>query len=174
MEHGTNDKLMRDINYIVLHCTAGPQNQTVEAIKEYWSKVLGWKTPGYHHLISADGKDHNLVPIDKISNGVAGHNAKSIHISYIGGVELIQVKNKAGKVINAIGRPVDNRTDAQKQTMLALVKLYRAKFPKAKIVGHRDFSPDKNRDGIIQPSEWMKTCPSFSVAEWLKCVGIKQ
>lgn len=165
---------MREINYIVLHCTASPQTQTVEAIKEYWANVLGWKTPGYHHLISADGKDHNLVPIEKPSNGVAGHNAKSIHISYIGGVEVVKSKDKAGKVINVLGRPLDNRTPEQHKTMLALVEKYHKQFPKAKIVGHRDFSPDKNRDGIIQPSEWMKTCPSFSVAEWLKCVGIKQ
>ncbi len=41
-------------------------------------------------------------------------------------------------------------------------------FPDAKILGHRDVSEDKNRDGIISPNEWMKACPSFSVNEWLK------
>jgi hypothetical protein len=40
-------------------------------------------------------------------------------------------------------------------------------YPDSKTKGHRDYSPDKNSDGIIQPSEWMKTCPGFDVAAWL-------
>jgi len=36
------------------------------------------------------------------------------------------------------------------------------------IKGHRDFSPDLNGNGIIERNEWMKTCPGFSVADWLK------
>ena len=34
-------------------------------------------------------------------------------------------------------------------------------YPKAIIQGHRDFSPDKNHNGIIEPSEFIKDCPSF-------------
>jgi len=146
---------MRAINCIVLHCTASPQTQTVKAITDYWKNVLGWKKPGYHHLISADGTDNQLLPISEVSNGVQGFNSHSIHISYIGGVD-------------SLGKPVDNRTEAQKLMMEILVRNYHAAFPDADIKGHRDFSVDKNRDGIIQPSEWMKTCPSFSVAQWVK------
>jgi N-acetylmuramoyl-L-alanine amidase len=134
---------MRPIKYIVLHCTAGPQNQTVEVIQNYWKQSLGWKTPGYHHLIKADGTVVNLVPIEKPSNGVAGHNANSIHISYIGGANGI-----------------DNRTAAQKQTQIALIGKYKAMFPGAKILGHRDFP------GVT------KLCPSFNVSTWLKSVGL--
>lgn len=163
---------MREIKYIVLHCTASPQTQTVEVIENYWKNVLKWKTPGYHHLIEADGTDNNLVSIDKPSNGVKGYNANSIHISYIGGVEVIKTKDKAGKPINVLGKAVDNRTPEQIKTQIKLVKKYKEMFPNAKIQGHRDFSPDKNRDGTIQPNEWLKTCPAFSVAEWLKCTGL--
>lgn len=150
---------MRTIKYIVLHCTASPQTQTVKAITDYWKNVLGWKKPGYHHLISPDGTDNQLLPISEVSNGVQGHNAHSIHISYIGGVD-------------SLGNPVDNRTDAQKLTMEMLVRNYHNAFPDAEIKGHRDFSVDKNRDGIIQPNEWMKACPSFSVKEWLKEINL--
>lgn len=150
---------MREVKFLVLHCSASPQTQTVEVIQDYWKRVLGWKTAGYHHLIRADGTVANLVPIEKPSNGVAGHNANSIHISYIGGVD------KQGK-------PVDNRTDAQKKTMFELVNRYKKLFPKAQILGHRDFSPDKNRDGIVQPNEWMKSCPSFSAREWAKSMNL--
>jgi N-acetyl-anhydromuramyl-L-alanine amidase AmpD len=34
-------------------------------------------------------------------------------------------------------------------------------FPKAKIVGHRDLSPDKDKDGVVERHEWVKMCPSF-------------
>ena len=34
-------------------------------------------------------------------------------------------------------------------------------YPYAKIQGHRDFSPDKNHNGTIEPWEWIKDCPSF-------------
>lgn len=159
---------MRDITHIVIHCTAGPQWQTADAILEYWKKVLGWKTPGYHHLISADGTDHQLVPIHNISNGVAGHNKNAIHLSYIGGVEMLKGHNSKGQPINITGKPLDNRTVDQLITLEILVRNYHEIYPKAEICGHRDFSPDKNRDGIISPNEWMKACPSFSVKNWLK------
>ena len=46
-------------------------------------------------------------------------------------------------------------------SLLKEIKAARKLFPKAKIVGHRDLSPDLNGDGIIQPNEWTKLCPSF-------------
>lgn len=162
---------MRDIKYIFFHCTAGPQNQEIKNIQAYW-RSLGWKTDGYHFIIKADGTIVNLVPVEKPSNGVAGYNTYAIHICYIGGVEVIKGKNAAGKPVNLIGRPIDNRTEAQKESQLELLLKFHKMFPKAKILGHRDVSPDKNRDGVVSPNEWMKSCPSFSVAEWLKCIGI--
>lgn len=149
---------MRTIKYIVLHCTAGPVDQSVKDILAYWKKTLGWHRPGYHHLITADGKDHELQPIALPSNGVAGYNSQIINISYTGGVKD--------------GKPFDTRTLAQLNTMESLVFKYHAMFPEAKIVGHRDFSPDKNRDGIIQPNEWIKACPSFSVSEWIRLIRL--
>lgn len=167
---------MRRIDWIILHCTAGPQYQTIQVIKDYWKapkpKGMGWKNPGYHYLIPSDGQYEKIFPIELIANGVAGYNSNSIHISYIGGVVLIQKKNSQGKVINSVGIAVDNRTPAQIATQILIIGKLRKLFPKAKIRGHRDFSPDKNHDGIIQPNEWMKACPSFDVITWCKSVGI--
>ena len=42
-------------------------------------------------------------------------------------------------------------------TELDLRKLY----PGAKIIGHRDTSPDLNGNGIVEPCEFIKACPSF-------------
>jgi N-acetylmuramoyl-L-alanine amidase len=138
---------MRTINNIVLHCTATPQTTTIQSIQRHWKEVNGWKSPGYHYIILPNGQAFNLQPIEKPSNGVAGHNADSIHISYIGGVD----KNM---------KAIDNRTDAQKQTQIRLIKELKAKFPNAKVLGHRDFA------GVT------KSCPSFDVSHWLDCVGL--
>jgi hypothetical protein len=35
------------------------------------------------------------------------------------------------------------------------------------VLGHRDFSPDLNGDGLITPNEWMKACPCFDVSKKL-------
>lgn len=135
---------MRDIKYIVLHCTSGPQNQPTKEILNYWKKSLGWKSPGYHHLINADGTVDDLLPILKPSNGVKGFNSNSIHISYKGGQN-----------------GVDTRTPNQIATMIDMILKYQIQFPNAKIKGHRDFPNVK------------KLCPSFDVATWLKSAGIK-
>ena len=37
-------------------------------------------------------------------------------------------------------------------------------YPQAKIVGHRDLSPDKNGDGKIDTHEWVKLCPCFDAS----------
>jgi N-acetylmuramoyl-L-alanine amidase len=138
---------MRDIFDIVLHCTATLQNASVEAIQRYWKEVMKWKDPGYHVIIKVNGALVWLHPIEKPSNGVAGYNKNAIHISYIGGIDRD-------------GKPVDNRTEAQKKAMYELVKMLKGKFPNAEIKGHRDFPGVK------------KACPSFEVSEWVKQVGL--
>ena len=163
---------MRQIDYIILHCTAGPSTQTIPVIKAYWKNELGWKNPGYHYLIPTNGVYEKILPIEDISNGVAGHNAKSIHISYIGGVEMVQTPNSSGKIINVVGKAKDTRTPEQIAAQILIIGKLRKLFPKAKIRGHRDFSVDKNKDGILQPNEWMKACPSFDAVTWCKSVGI--
>jgi N-acetylmuramoyl-L-alanine amidase len=107
----------------------------VASIQRYWRENLKWRSPGYHFLIEANGTVHNLHPINLPSNGVAGHNASSIHVSYIGGVN--------GQ------RAVDNRTEAQKTALLRILTDLKKQFPNAIIQGHRDFP------------RVAKACPSF-------------
>ena len=140
--------MSRNIKWLVVHCTASPQTQKVESILHYWKVALGWKSPGYHVLVEPDGTAHELLPIEEVSNGVKGFNSSIINISYIGGVD------KEGKA-------VDNRTPEQKTTILRYLKKWKKMFPKAVIQGHRDFSPDKNGNGRIDPWERIKECPSF-------------
>ncbi len=138
-----NKTNLRKIIYIAIHCSAGPQNQSVESILDFWRNVRGWKSPGYHYIIKSDGEIVDLFPIEEISNGVQGYNSKTVNMCYIGGVDH---RNK----------PIDNRTLGQKESMLKIVSELKEKFPYAKIQGHRDFP------GVA------KACPSFDVECWLK------
>ncbi len=136
---------MRLVTHIVLHCAAVPQTAKVASIEAYWRNNLGWKNPGYHVLITPDGTAHRLATDDTICNGVGGHNAHSLHVSYIGGVD-------------AAGKPLDNRTPAQRATMKAVVDVWLAKYPHAEVLGHRDFP------GV------RKACPSFDARAWWRSV----
>ena len=128
---------MRNIAYLAVHCTATQQTATVESIKRYWKEEKKWRNPGYHYIVLPDGSVDQLLPINEVSNGVAGYNSVTINICYIGG-------------ITKQGKSVDNRTDAQKETILRLLKDLKERFPGAVIQGHRDFPGVK------------KDCPCFN------------
>lgn len=128
---------MRNIKYIAVHCTATAQTATVSSIQNYWKTKLGWKMPGYHFIIKADGEIVNLLPIEQVSNGVKGFNSVTVNVCYIGGID-----DK--------GKAKDTRTPAQKASLLEVLKDLRKKFPKAVIQGHRDFP------------KVAKECPSFN------------
>lgn len=131
---------MRDIKFIVVHCTATPQDTKIQSIIDYWRKVLGWKNNGYHFIIDKNGNTSKITPIDKIANGVKGYNQYCIHISYIGGID-------------SKGKAVDNRTIAQKESLLYYLRDLKRKFPEAKILGHREFAGVK------------KECPCFNASK---------
>ncbi len=140
---------MRNIEYIAIHCTAG--YGTIDSIKKYWKDTLKWKTVGYHIIVDLDGNLNHLLPFDNISNGVEGFNSKTINISYIGGV-LRDDYTKAS----------DTRTEAQKEGLKKAILEAKKYAPNAKVQGHRDFSPDKNKNGIIDSWERIKECPCFN------------
>ena len=134
---------MRQINHIVIHCTATQPTATVKGILNYWKNTLKWKNPGYHYLIEPNGEINHLQDEKCPSNGVRGHNPDSIHVSYIGGVDR---DNKT---------PKDTRTVQQIEAMTGLVRTLKDRYPNADILGHRDFP------GVA------KACPSFNVKEWV-------
>lgn len=145
---------MRFIDTIAVHCTATPEGRdyTIETIRA-WHMAKpkpGWSDCGYHFIIHPDGRVSKGRPVAKAGAHVAGFNATSIGISYIGGVA------KDGKT------PKDTRTPAQKAALRKLIADLIKEFPTIKEVkGHRDFSPDTNKDGKITQREWLKACPCF-------------
>lgn len=138
---------MREIKYIAVHCTASSQHVTIKELQQEFRRK-GWKNPGYHYVVAADGAITQLLDEEKVSNGVKGFNSVSINVAYIGGIDTT-------------GKPIDNRTDEQKASLRSLLKLLHKKYPTAVIQGHRDFSPDLNHDGRITSNEYIKACPCF-------------
>ena len=152
------DKLSgwKRVDEIIIHCTATPRDTvvTIDDI-EQWHLKRGFTGIGYHYVIGLNGEKWNGRDVDLIGAHVNGYNAHSIGISYVGGLE-----NKPGVPYNKL-KAKDTRTEAQKASLLSLLVELRKLYPKAKISGHRDFSPDKNHNGIVEPQEWIKCCPSF-------------
>lgn len=145
---------MRNIKYIAVHCTAGSQRQdAADLLAEF--KRKGWTNPGYHYVVAPDGKTTRLLDEDKVSNGVKGFNSVSVNVAYIGGID-------------ADGKATDNRTEAQKKALRQLLGNLKKKYPGAVIQGHRDFSPDANGNGRVDPWERIKECPCFDAKEEYK------
>lgn len=126
----------RKITEIIVHCSATPEGKdfTVADITR-WHKQRGFRTIGYHYVIYRDGSVHTGRQEGEIGAHCVGHNAVSIGICYIGGLAA------DGKT------PKDTRTKEQHEALLMLLRHLRAKYPSAKIYGHRDFAA--------------KACPSF-------------
>lgn len=148
---------MRTIDYLVVHCSATVEGKDFDAADiNNWHLQRGWSGIGYHYVIKLDGTVEKGRPDAKIGAHVKGYNKKSIGICYIGGLG----ENKA---------PKDTRTPAQKAALEKLLIELKTTHPKAEIRGHRDFSKDLNGNGIIEPFEFSKACPSYNAyAEYLK------
>lgn len=149
-------KSRRRIDAIVIHCTATKPDVdwTADDVRKVHKKQ-GWSDIGYHYLIRLDGTIDNGRDVDLIGAHVSGHNNHTIGVCYVGGLD-------------AFGNPRDTRTLNQKDSLLNLLKMLRATYPKAIIKGHRDYSPDKNGNGTIEPSEWIKSCPCFdAITEYM-------
>ena len=94
-------------------------------------------------------------------SGVGDTSANSIGIAYEGGLD-------------AGGNPADTRTEEQKRSIRVLVRVLCEDYRIRKVVGHRDLSPDRDGDGVVEPEEWIKLCPCYDVESDLaeqKCRG---
>lgn len=99
---------MRPITHIVIH-TAGAQSngravdQSADIIRDYHKRVKGWSDIGYHYVIRFNGEIERGRPVDQPGAGVAGFNARSIHICCTGhgdvqGFTSDQMKNLVGLI----------------------------------------------------------------------------
>jgi len=134
---------------IVVHCTATKEGQKFTAKDvDRMHRQRGFNGIGYHFVILLDGTVEGGRPVDAIGAHVADFNSTSVGISYVGGLD------KEGKA-------KDTRTSKQKEAMRQLLIELCKKYPEARVVGHRDLSPDKNKNGRVDPHERIKECPCF-------------
>lgn len=142
----------RTINLVVIHCTASRCTaRLTPSDLEREHRARGFACCGYHYYITKNGTIHPMRPIEKAGAHVYGHNAHSIGIAYEGG-------------LNAQSIPTDTRTPEQCNALRTLLQQLRHLYPQARILGHRDLSPDLNHNGTIEPCEYIKLCPCFNAA----------
>lgn len=101
---------------------------------------------GYHYVIDADGTLETGRAEYEQGAHVKGHNRGTVAVCMVG---------------------TDAFTIAQWATLRELVQARARDYPHMRLCGHRDFSPDLDGDGTIEPHEYIKICPGFNVNEWL-------
>lgn len=134
------------VKFLTIHCAATPEGRSVTAEQiTAWDKAKFGQT-SYHWVVELNGAMRRTLKDTEKGAHVGRANTGNIGICYIGGVD------KAGN-------PKDTRTDAQKKSLLTLVRTYKERYPSIVIRGHRDWLGVK------------KACPSFDVAAWLAETG---
>tara|TARA_B100000927_G_scaffold291578_1_gene294552 strand:+ start:3055 stop:3486 length:432 start_codon:yes stop_codon:yes gene_type:complete len=143
---------MRTIDKIILHCTAteeGKDYSVAQIRKWHTSPPRNWSDIGYHFIIQNDenGTIQLGRPIQRAGAHVKGHNATSVGIAYVGGVD----KN---------GKAKDTMTACQEESFLKLVESLRVVFGiHLPVYGHNDFTDTKE-------------CPSFKVKKKFPQLGV--
>lgn len=119
---------MRNINKIIVHCSATKEGKAFNVADiTRWHKQRGFATIGYHWVVLLDGTIQQGRAEMTMGAHCKGHNANSIGICYIGGLD----EN---------GKSKDTRTPEQKKALLELLKRLKKDYPNATIHGHREFA----------------------------------
>lgn len=133
---------MRELNRIILHCTATPswREVSVDEIRRWHVEGNGWSDIGYHYVILLDGTIARGRPLDVAGAHVKGHNKDSVGVVYVGGTDVT-------------GQPQDTLNSNQLFSLYKVVTSLRNLFGPLTLHGHNEFSD--------------KACPSFIVSEKL-------
>ena len=125
---------MRNINDIIIHCSATKEGRDFRARDiDAWHRQRGWNGIGYHFVIDLDGTVETGRDINTVGAHCQGHNTGSIGICYIGGLD-------------EDGNPKDTRTPEQYAAMHRLVDKLRNEYG-CPVHGHCDYAA--------------KACPCF-------------
>tara|TARA_A100001015_G_C14469783_1_gene511252 strand:- start:113 stop:529 length:417 start_codon:yes stop_codon:yes gene_type:complete len=124
-----------DIKFLIIHCSDTPDDKNIDASYIHEMHLnFGWDGIGYHKIIKRNGLIENGRPEFWIGAHVKGLNEKSL------GVCLLGKKDFTVKQFNSLKK---------------VLKLWKKKYPNAKIFGHCE---------VVKTN---KTCPNFDVQGWL-------
>lgn len=150
MTYKSNSKKRDKTDFIAIHCSATSEKQNIGAADiDRWHRKQGWACIGYHYVIRRDGTVEPGRDETVVGAHVADFNSSSIGICMVGGVDA-----------DDVSKAENNFTEAQFASLKKLLVGLKARYPQAKIQGHRDFPNVK------------KACPSFDVKAWLKTAGV--
>jgi N-acetylmuramoyl-L-alanine amidase len=136
---------LTDVRYIVVHCAATPPSLDIGAREiDRWHRERGFFSIGYHGVIRRNGTLEDGRPLDTPGAHARGFNSVSLGVCLVGGVD------KGGPE----GQPQFNFTPEQMFMLRIVLDEWKAKWPDAEIVGHRDLDAGK-------------ACPSFDVKKWV-------
>lgn len=111
------------IKYIVVHCSATPNDREVTAEEIHsWHKARKWDGIGYHAVIRRSGLVERGRPEYWQGAHVEGYNEDSLGVCLVG---------------------MDKFTEAQWTALLSWIKDEKLKYPEAEVVGHCDLDSRK-------------------------------
>ena len=129
---------VRKINEVIIHCTASKPSSAITTLDvKAWHIARGFSDIGYHYIIDLDGRLYHCRPEIEQGAHCKGHNANSIGIAYIGGLD------------DVTGKPADTRTKAQRMKLNSLILDICSRHNILAIWGH-------NRYAVVD-------CPCFDV-----------
>jgi len=126
----------KNIKLLVVHCSDTEDKEKISAIDIHKMHLgFGWNGIGYHKIINRSGKIENGRPEYWVGAHVKGKNDISLGVCLIGKYKF---------------------TSKQFESLEKVLKKWKATYPNAKIIGHRD------------TGNTHKTCPNFDVKSWAK------
>ncbi len=132
--------------YIILHHTAGPMNQTFEAINAYHKQRFNFKSTlgfyvGYQYLITSDGAVHQARKDTEEGAHTIGYNQNSIGISVTGWFDD-----------GHDGLPNEKQQETLARLLVEKLEQWNLKFEDIKF--HREFAA-KSCPGLHITKEWV-------------------
>lgn len=137
----------KQILRIIVHCTRTAPGMDIGITEiNRWHRARGCLKVGYHWIIRRCGDLEKGRPESEAGNHTRGYNDKSIAVCLVGGADMT-------------ANPADNFTGPQLDTLAALLRDLKDRYPLANIIGHDQAGGNPD-------------CPAFDVQAWLNTVTI--
>ena len=137
------------VDYLVIHGSATPATADIGAADiDRWHRERGYFSIGYHFVIRRDGTIERGRPLDQPGAHARSYNHRSIGICLVGGVAADKKT------------PENNFTEAQMESLEALLRELKELYPRALVFGHGQLGGTKT------------SCPSFDARGWAKERGL--
>lgn len=144
----TDYKPLRDVRYIIVHCSATPASMDIGAKDiDRWHRQRGFDGIGYHAVIRRDGSLERGREITVPGAHAQGYNTMSLGVCLVGGVKSLPE-----------AEPDANYTASQMAMLATVIRTWKKVYPNATVLGHHD---------LPSPHARSKACPCFDTMQWV-------